>query len=127
MLPWIFEKGYMFKRKIMLRAVGKLKKECNYSYLLFLLKHQIRQTYFLKAAEIPALSSDFASSFEKKPKPENDAVCPDFDELSSAGGDVLPMVFHRVALPPDPLPSAVEEEAASSFLSSPPARLGLVS
>lgn len=86
----------------------------------------MKQTYFLKAAEIRVLSPALASSFEKNPKPLKEAVCPDLVGLSGGGEDTLPILLHIG--PPLPGPLLSEPEVASSFLSvSVLIRLGLVS
>lgn len=81
----------------------------------------------MKAAEITFLSpaGSMASSFEKKPKPLKEAVCPDFAGLFAGGDDALPMVFHRGPPAPGALPTGSVE--ASSFLVSGLVRLGLAS
>ena len=80
----------------------------------------------MKAAEITVLSPALGSSFEKNPKPLNEAVCPDFVGLFS-GGDDEPMVFHRG--PPLSIsgPLLSGPGGVSSFLVSGLIALGLVS
>jgi len=81
-------------------------------------------THFLKAAEITVLSSHLASSFEKNPKPLNEAVCPDLVGLLAGGVPVL-TVFH-IGTPLAPaLPS--ESVGSSSILTSGLIRFGLAS